>query len=40
MQIYKIWKLKFAKSSPNKKPNQRDKNVVVFKVIINFNIEN
>ena len=32
MQIYRIWKIKFAKSGPNKKPNQRYKNVVMFKV--------
>ena len=32
MQIYRIKKIKFAKSSPNKKSNQRYKNVVMFKV--------
>ena len=32
MQIYRIWKIKFAKSSPNKKLNQRYKNVVMLKV--------
>ena len=34
MQIYRIWKIKYEKSSPNKKPNQRYKNVVMLKVKI------
>ena len=32
MQIYRIWKIKFAKSIPNKKQNQSNKNVLMFKV--------